>query len=185
MSSAVEEKRIRFPKDSDYPSWTDERLYSSNNRSSNFKNLSFVWLDKMLYTSNDYWNNLIQPHSWNFFNDFFQCEFYLQTQLHKGNQIFLIASGELGYQLLNYGSSTAVPRLSYVYIYCAQLGRNEDYMKHFPQIRGVFNDSLKLGEQIQTDLTAIYQIHQEKSLLRLAKSKAIPQVKTKQLRQNL
>ena len=72
-----------------------------------------------------------------------------------------------------------------MYIYCAQLGRHDHWARDHHQIRGVFNESSKLGEQIKLDLAEVYQTPAVKDKARLLQSKAVSEVKTDQMRSNL
>ena len=138
----------------------------------------------MLTSCDSDFEEIIRPFTWNFFNDVHRCLVFLRTRLPKPNPIFLIASGSLGYEFLA-SSDPLSSRCSFVYIYCAQLGRHEHWVKDCSQVRGIFNDSLKLSQQIKADLGKNLQAHTEKNQSRSAQSKGVSQVRTDQMRSNL
>ena len=47
--------------------------------------------------------------------------------------------------------------IRFVYIYCSQLDLQGNWIKYYSQIRGVFNDSLVLGEKMKEDFEQVYQ----------------------------
>ena len=108
----------------------------------------------MLTAADSFLDEIIQPFAWNFLHDVLQCISFIEHQLREGNQIILIASGSLGYELI-ITAKYLIPTLSFVYIYCSQLGRHDHWMRHYPQVRGPFNDPSQLGKQIKVDLEGI------------------------------
>lgn len=141
--------------------------FSHYNQRSNVKDLYFIWLDDMLTLCDDYFNKMIQPFVWKFFHNTSQCSLFLRNRLYKRNRIFLIASGSLGYELTE-RMYDVNPNYLFVYIYCAQVGRHEHWATRYRYIRGIFNESLELGEKLRADLAEINQ----------AQSKAASQVRT-------
>ncbi len=123
---------------------------------SNFKGISFIWLDEILNSSNDYLNQIIKPFQWNFFDNISQCIPFIENQLREQNKIFLVASGSLGYELF-ISAYRLMSTIQYVYIYCSRLGLHGNWIRYYSQIQGVFNDSLTLGEKIKEDLERVYQ----------------------------
>ncbi|CAF2850325.1 unnamed protein product [Rotaria sp. Silwood2] len=114
------------------------------------KGLSCIWLDEILNSSNNYLDQIIEPYQWHFFDNLLQCIPYIENQLREQNEIFLIASGALGYELF-LTAYRLMAAIRYVYIYCSQLGLQGNWTKYYRQIRGVFNDSLTLGEKLKPD----------------------------------
>jgi hypothetical protein len=146
--SDSDNRRIQNPSSFRYP------------RISNFKEISFIWLDEMLNSSNDYLNQIIKPFAWNFFDNVSQCLPFIENQLREQNQIFLVASGSLGYDLFvtAYRLMSTIP---FVYIYCSRLGLHGNWIRYYSQIQGVFNDSLTLGKKIKEDLERVYHAKTE------------------------
>jgi hypothetical protein len=149
-------RRIQNPSSFHYP------------RISNFKEISFIWLDEMLNSSNDYLNQIIKPFVWNFFDNVSQCLPFIEHQLREQNKIFLVASGSLGYDLFisSYRLMSIIP---FVYIYCSRLGLHSNWIRYYSQIQGVFNDSLTLGKRIKEDLERVYQVQTQGNQTWLAK----------------
>ena len=116
-----------------------------------FKSLSFIWLDEILNSCTDDLNETIQPFTWNFFQNVFDCLSFIENQMREEKQIFLVLSGSLGRQVFasGYGFMRTV---SFVYIYCSQLGQHNDWIQNYADIRGAFNDSLILQQAIKKDL---------------------------------
>jgi hypothetical protein len=114
----------------------------------------------MLNSSNDYLNQIIKPFAWNFFDNISQCLPFIENQLREQNQIFLVASGSLGYDLF-ITSYRLMSTISFVYIYCSRLGLHDNWIRYYSQIQGVFNDSLTLGKKIKEDFERVYQVPTE------------------------
>jgi hypothetical protein len=123
----------------------------------------------MLNSSNDYLNQIIKPFAWNFFDNISQCLPFIENQLREQNQIFLVASGSLGYDLF-ITSYRLMSTISFVYIYCSRLGLHRNWIQYYPQIQGVFNDSLTLGKKIKEDLGRVYQAQTESNRTWLVQS---------------
>jgi hypothetical protein len=47
--------------------------------------------------------------------------------------------------------------IRFVYVYCSRLGLHGNWIRYYPQIQGVFNDSLSLAERIKQNLEQIHQ----------------------------
>jgi hypothetical protein len=60
--------------------------------------------------------------------------------------------------------------ISFVYIYCSRLGLHRNWIQYYPQIQGVFNDSLTLGKKIKEDLGRVYQAQTESNRTWLVQS---------------
>ncbi|CAF3945015.1 unnamed protein product [Rotaria sordida] len=126
------------------------------------KGISCIWLDEILNSSNNYLDQIIEPFQWHFFDNVLQCISYIENQLREQNEIFLIASGTLGYELF-LTAYRLMAAIRYVYIYCSQLGLQGNWIKYYRQIRGVFNDSSTLGEKLKPDFEQIYQSQHEEN----------------------
>jgi len=141
------------------------------------KGISCIWLDEILNSSNNYLDQIIEPFQWHFFDNLSQCIPYIENQLREQNEIFLIASGALGYELF-LTAHRLMAAIRYVYIYCSQVGLHGDWIKYYRQIRGVFNDSLKLGEKLKPDFEQVYQSQheensEEQSMLEITSEKSV------------
>jgi hypothetical protein len=126
-------------------------------RSSDVKGISLIWLDEILNSSDDYLNQIIEPSEWNFFNNVSQCLPFIENQIREQNEIFLVVSGTLGYELYH-TARQFMSVIRFVYIYCSRVGLHGNWIKYYPQIRGVFNDSLTLGDKIRQDLEQVHQL---------------------------
>lgn len=122
-----------------------------------FKSLSFIWLDEILNSCTDDLNETIQPFSWNFFENIFECLSFIENQVREEKQIFLVVSGSLGRQVFASGYEF-MRTVSFVYIYCSQLGEHNDWIQTYSDIRGAFNDSSKLQRVIKADLDKVRQV---------------------------
>lgn len=149
-------------------------------RAYNFENLSFVWLDSILNSVEECLNAIIQPFTWNFFDSIPQCVAFIEHQMREKNQIFLVASGSLGYELF-ISTNLSSSFISFAYIYCSQLGRHQHWTGYYSQIRGVFNDSLQLTEQIKTDVEEAHR----RAQISLVQSKTRPKVRKNHITSNL
>ncbi|CAF4020305.1 unnamed protein product [Rotaria sordida] len=115
------------------------------------KVVSFIWLDESIDYSQEYLNRIIQPSTWHFFDNISTCILYIEDQLQEKKQIFLVVSDLIGQKLfLTYFRLMSL--ISFIYIYCSRLSLNIDWIKDYSQIQGIYNDSIKLGEQIKQDL---------------------------------
>ncbi|CAF1223722.1 unnamed protein product [Rotaria sp. Silwood1] len=115
------------------------------------KVVSFIWLDEFLNFSQEYLNRIIKPSTWYFFDDISTCIQYIEDQLQEEKQIFLVVSDILGQNIfLKYFDLLSL--IPFVYIYCSGLSLNIDWIKNYSQIQGIYNDSIKLAEQIQQNL---------------------------------
>lgn len=151
----------------------DNRAFIRYAQAYNFESLSFVWLDDLSTSADDYLNEIIQPYIWNCFHNVADCLAFIETQVRERSQIFLVASGSLGYELF-ISANRLVSAVSFVYIYCSQIGRHTHWTRNFEQIQGVFNDSLILGKQVQANMEHAQQIQDRTSLV---PSKARSQVR--------
>ena len=129
---------------------------------SNFKSLSFIWLDELLNCCDDDLNEIIQPFTWNFFNSISQCLSFIENQVREQNQIFLITSGSLGRHLFASGYEF-MRTVSFVYIYCAEIDHHNRWIRECSDIRGAFNDSSTLGQMIKEDLEHAHRLQKEKN----------------------
>ncbi|CAF4379094.1 unnamed protein product, partial [Rotaria sp. Silwood2] len=115
------------------------------------KVVSFIWLDEFVNFPQEYLNRIIKPSTWYFFDDISTCIRYIEDQLREQKQIFLVISDVLGQELfLTYFNLMSL--IPFVYIYCSRLNLNIDWIKNYSQIQGIYNDSIKLSEQIKQDL---------------------------------
>ena len=121
------------------------------------KGISFIWLDEMLNSSNDYLNSIIKLYQWNYFDNISHCLVFIENQIREENEIFLVTSGSFGYELFTV-AHRLLAAIQYVYIYCSRLGVHGNWIRYYHQIKGVFNDSLTLGEKIQIDLQNVRQL---------------------------
>ena len=85
-----------------------------------------------------------------FFNNVSSCIPFIETQLRERRYIFLIASGQLGEELF-LTASCLMQQIFVVYIYCAHLGPNWNWSRSFPKVRGIYNDSTMLINQLKQD----------------------------------
>jgi len=118
--------------------------------SSKIKSISFIWLDQILHDSQDELDQIIQPFHWNFFDQISNCMSFIERQLREQRYIFLIVSGSIGNELFLSGLCL-IKQIFATYIYCAQLGSHLNWSQKYSQIRGVYNDSFKLAQQIKRD----------------------------------
>ncbi len=118
--------------------------------SSKIKSISFIWLDQILHDSQDELDQIIQPFHWNFFDQISTCMSFIERQLREQRYIFLIVSGSIGNELFLFGLCL-IKQIFATYIYCAQLGSHLNWSQKHSQIRGVYNDSFKLAQQIKRD----------------------------------
>lgn len=118
--------------------------------STKVKLVSFVWLDEILYDAEDQFQNIIKPFQWTFFDNLAACVSYLEMQLREQRYIFLITSGSLGNELFHAGLCS-MNEMFAIYVYCAQLGSTLNWTRNYSCIRGVYNDSTKLANQIKRD----------------------------------
>jgi hypothetical protein len=75
---------------------------------------------------------------------------FIEKQLREQRYIFLIVSGSFGNELFLSGLCL-IKQILATYIYCAQLGPHLNWSRKYSQIRGVYNDSFKLAQQIKQD----------------------------------
>ncbi|CAF2537696.1 unnamed protein product [Rotaria sp. Silwood2] len=115
------------------------------------KGISFIWLDEIINSLDNNLTQIIEPHHWCFFNNVSQCIPYIENQLRQQNEIFLVVSGSLGYELFltAYHFMSAI---RFVYVYCSRLGIHGNWIKYYSQIQGVFNDSSALEEKLKQNL---------------------------------
>jgi hypothetical protein len=131
-------------------------------KTSKSNGISFIWLDELLNSSNNYLDEIIQPFQWCFFDNVSQCAPYIENQLREQNEIFLVTSGTLGYELslTAYRFMTAI---RFIYIYCSRIDLQGNWIKYYSQIRGVFNDSVTLGEKMKQDFEQVYQAQSQEN----------------------
>lgn len=137
--------------------------------------MTFIWLDEMINSVEDNLNRIIEPSKWCYFNNVSQCLPFIEQELREQMEIFLVVSGGLGYELF----ATAhrfLTAIRFVYIYCARLGIHGDWIKYYPQIKGVFNDSLELKIKLEQNLQDLHRLDntangQTKSLRKITVSK--------------
>jgi hypothetical protein len=115
------------------------------------KELSFIWLDEFFHYSNDYLNQIITPSKWYVFTDISTCILHIENQLREENKIFLVVSSSFGHQLF-LSSSHLISLISFVYIYHSQIDFHINWIENHPQVRGMYNDFIQLGEKIKQDL---------------------------------
>ncbi|CAF0838365.1 unnamed protein product [Rotaria sordida] len=125
------------------------------------KGISFIWLDEIINSLDNNLNQIIEPYHWYFFNNVTQCIPYIENQLRQQNEIFLVVSGSLGYELF-LTAYRLMSAIRFVYIYCSRLGLHENWIKYYSQIQGVFNDSLVLEEKLKKNLEQINQLENRK-----------------------
>jgi hypothetical protein len=118
--------------------------------SSKIKSISFIWFDQILKDSQDDLDQIIKPFQWNFFDKISNCISFIEKQLREHRYIFLIVSGSIGNELFLSGLCL-IKQIFATYIYCAQLGQHLNWSQRYSQIRGVYNDSSKLAQQIKQD----------------------------------
>ncbi|CAF0978985.1 unnamed protein product [Rotaria sp. Silwood1] len=128
------------------------------------RGIAFIWLDEIINSLDNNINQIIEPHHWCFFNNVSQCIPYIENQLRQQNEIFLVVSGTLGYELFltAYRFMTAI---RFVYVYCSRLGVHGNWIKYYSQIQGVFNDSLALEEKLKQNLEQLNQSENDKQPL--------------------
>ncbi len=124
----------------------DYRNYDSRR----IKSLSFIWLDEMLYDPDGEFNRIIKPYEWDFFNDISECISFIEKQIRQQHYIFLIVSGTLGQELF-LTTYCLMEQVFATYIYCAHLGSHATLTEEYSQIRGVYNDPIKLAQHIERD----------------------------------
>ena len=118
--------------------------------SEKIKSISFIWLDEILRDCDIQFQQLIKPFQWHFFNSVSSCVLFIEKQLRERRYIFLIASGKLGEELF-FTAFCLMQQIFVAYIYCAHLGPNWNWSCDFPKIRGVYNDSKMLINQLKQD----------------------------------
>ncbi|UJR19159.1 hypothetical protein I4U23_022289 [Adineta vaga] len=128
----------------------------------NLEIVTLVWLDKHVYEQqNEQVStvncNLIQPSRQqlrsiiNFIKVFDQvdaCEYYIQS-VDQQEHIVLISSGTYGKEIVS--KLHGLTQLRSVYIYCMNEQEHESWVKQFPKIRGVFNNSDHLLTKLTND----------------------------------
>ena len=120
------------------------------------RGLAFVWLDEIMTVAEPHLSEVIQPFQWSFYRTLSRCVPYMQYQSLGGNEVFLVVSGSLGYELFT-EAYQKISRVQYVYVYCSQLGLHERWIRYYSKIRGVYNDSQALAKAIQSDLDNVRQ----------------------------
>ena len=71
----------------------DHRALINYAQAYDFESLSFVWLDDLLTSVDEYLNEIIHPFIWNSFCNVAQCLAFIETQVREKSLIFLVASG--------------------------------------------------------------------------------------------
>lgn len=122
-----------------------------------FKSLAFIWLDEILTSCTDDLNEIIQPFSWNFFQNVPECLSFIENQAREEKQIFLVSSGSLGRQVFASGYAT-MRTVSFVYIYCSQLEQHNDWMLCYGHMGRVFNDLSMLQQAIKVDFEKAHRV---------------------------
>lgn len=128
-------------------------------RSKEMNSISFIWFDQMLNDCETDFNEMIKPYQWNFFNDRIECMSFIENELRKKHLILLIVSGSIGNDLFISGS-TLIDQIYSIYVYCAQIDTHSQWATKYKQIKGIFNQSNKLKEQIEKDFHQINQSFQ-------------------------
>ncbi len=114
------------------------------------KSISFIWLDEILYDSEGEFSQIIKPYEWNFFNNISECILFIEKQIRQQHYIFLIVSGTFGQELF-LTTHCLMQQVFAKYVYCAHLGPHSKWTKEYSQIRGVYNDFVKLAQHIKRD----------------------------------
>ncbi len=130
-----------------------QRIFSfdyPNCDSSKLKSISFIWLDEMLYESDKKFYPIIKPLQWEFFDDISKCISFIRKQILQQNYIFLIISGTVGHELF-LTKYIFMKRIFATYIYCTHIGPHSKWTEEYSQIRGVYNDPIKLAQHIKRD----------------------------------
>lgn len=123
--------------------------YSKLNSKKN-QSIKFIWLDELINNSNEQFNEIIQPFKCEYFNDIPLCISFIEKELRRNSQIFLIISGKFGEQLF-LTIYFLMKQIFSVYIYCAQIDPNFKWSRGYPEIKGVYDDLIKLQQNIQQD----------------------------------
>ena len=127
--------------------------------SKEMNSISFIWFDQILNDCEQDFTELIEPYQWNFFNDRISCMSFIENELRKKHLIILIVSGSIGNDLFISGS-TLIDQIYSIYIYCAQIDTHSQWANNYKQIKGIYNQSNKLKQQIKKDLDQINQSYQ-------------------------
>lgn len=104
----------------------------------------------MLNDCDSNFNDIIKPFEWNFFKEISICISFIEKQLREQRYIFLIVSGSIGNELF-FSGLPLIRQIFATYIYCAQIHTHLYWAMKHSEIKGVFNDSNKLKQQIQKD----------------------------------
>ena len=116
--------------------------------------ISFIWFDRIVNDCEEYLHQIIQPYQWNFFNRRSDCMAFIENQLRRKHFIILIVSGSFGNDLF-LSAASLLHQISSIYIYCAQIDTHSHWAKKYSQIKGIFNQSNKLAQQIEKDFEQI------------------------------
>ena len=95
-------------------------LSSYNYARAESREIALLWLDEMLNSAEDRLNEVIDPFQWSFFQSVSQCLPHIEYQLRGGNEVFLVTSGSLGYELFLV-AHRLMSSVRFVYIFYSQL----------------------------------------------------------------
>jgi len=119
----------------------------------NVETFTFVWLDRLVNTSQDnidtqeLLRKVVNPLKT--FEDADQCMEYIRSRSQK--QIVLIVSGRVGQEVVPHIHQ--FPQLMSIYVYCSDVERNEKWAKNFPKVKGIINVLNDLITRIQLEST--------------------------------
>ncbi|CAF2108189.1 unnamed protein product [Rotaria magnacalcarata] len=126
------------------------------------KGMSFIWLDDILNSVDSSLYEIIEPFQWCFFRDISECFQYIEQQLRQQNEIFLVVSGTLGYELF-LTSFRFMSAIRFVYVYCSQIGIHGNWAQYYYQIKGVFNDPSALEKKLKQNIQLVRQCDDKNS----------------------
>ncbi|CAF3469718.1 unnamed protein product [Rotaria socialis] len=137
---------------------SSEGLLSESNR---LEDIIIIWLDETIANPGTIllsqrknlllsYVKAIQP-----FTNVSACMKYIEniTDVH----VLFIVSGSLGEKIVPILHD--LPKLTFIYIFCADKNKHEIWTKQFNKIRGVFNDDLLLSIKVKDDVCSLVNIN--------------------------
>lgn len=123
------------------------------------KSISFIWFDQILTDCESQFHELIKPYQWTFVNERNELMCFIENEIRKKHLIVLIVSGSMGNDLMISGSNL-IDQIYSIYVFCARIETHSQWANNYQQIKGIFNQSNKLQQQIQKDFHQIQKSFQ-------------------------